>query len=86
MRLASLAAAFAGLRRVKYSGQRTTSYHIAERAVLCTTANLTADWRLWVQERRRQSVQGAAHVRSYPNCYHDDLRQQNDASYQYRKS
>ena len=85
MRLASLAAAFAGLRRVKYSGQRTTSYHIAERAVLCTTANLTADW-LWVQERRRQSVQGAAHVRSYPNCYHDDLRQQNDASYQYRKS
>jgi len=24
--------------------------------------------------------------RSQPNCYHDDLRQQNDASYQYRKS
>src|SRR5262249_34771439 len=42
---------------VKCSAPRTTSYHMAERAVLCTTANLTADW-LWVQERRRQSVGG----------------------------
>src|SRR5215471_5023320 len=32
------------------------------------------------QQRRRQSGKAVARVRSHPDCYHDDARQQNDAT------